>query len=51
VKIQSKHENFNIGYDEVMRKFFILSKTSEIEIGGFRTGADAIEFALKRVKA
>ena len=47
--IQSKHEKFNIGYEPIMKKFFILSKESEIEIGGFNVAAEAIQFALDRV--
>ena len=51
MKIQSQHSTFNIGYDEVMKKFFILSKQSEIEIGGFDFAADAIQFAISRVNS
>ena len=49
---QSRHANFNIGYEPVMKKFFITSKSEADDrpsIGGFDLAAQAIEFALKRV--
>ena len=51
--IQSRHNGFNISYDEVMRKYFITSKSetdNKPQIGGFEFAADAIIFALDRVK-
>ena len=50
--IQSRHETFNISYCELIKKFFITSKSEDEgrpEIGAFRTAGDAIEFALNRV--
>ena len=51
--IQSRHKNFNIAYDEVMKKYFITSKSetdNRPTIGGFNFAAEAIDFALTRVK-
>lgn len=50
--IQSRHENFNIEYCEVMKKYFITSKSetdNRPQIGGFEFAAEAIDFAHKRV--
>ena len=48
--IQSRHATFNISYDDIMKKYFITSKTGgTVEIGGFNFAAEAIEFALNRV--
>ena len=51
MNIHSTHENFKIGFDNIIKKFFILSKESEIEIGGFDTACSAIQFAISRVNS
>ena len=50
--IQSKHDNFNIGFCDLTKKFFIMSKSEDEarpQIGGFDFASTAIEFAQKRV--
>ena len=43
-------KEYNIGYDEISKEFFITSKTDgRPMIGGFNKAADAIDFADKRV--
>ena len=50
MKKYASFESFNISYDEIMKKFFITSKTEgRPDIGGFDKAAEAIDFALKRV--
>ena len=45
----AEFEHFKIGYEPFMKKFFILSKKNNIEIGGFDFASQAIVFADKRV--
>lgn len=50
MKIQSRHETFNIGYCGDTRKFFILSKSNEksdTKSIGFEIASYAITEALK----
>jgi hypothetical protein len=48
--IYAKFEKFNISYDEILKKWFITSKTDgRPDIGGFDYPALAIDFANNRV--
>lgn len=46
----AKFEKFNISYDDILKKYFITSKTDgRPDIGGFDKAAEAIDFAQSRV--
>lgn len=48
--LYAQFEKFNISFDEILKKYFITSKTGgQVEIGGFAFAAEAIEFAYSRV--
>ena len=49
--IYAQFRTFNISFEEVLKKYFITSKTGgTVEIGGFDLPIDAINFAYNRVK-
>ena len=48
--IYARSENYNISYDEIQQEFYITSKDdNRPQIGSFKTAADAIDFAERRV--